>query len=200
MGIVLPDDSMFLCHVLKNEPNKRAMETVIVYYSSNGSTEYAAHKLAKALAVPKRNIINVSNTTDFHIESFQNIILGCSTWNVNELPYDFEKFLLQIRTKNLNEKSIAIFGAGNQREYPHSFVNAIGHIYHMIKETTCNMVGKVSADGYSFTGSKAQSGNYFLGLPIDEETQGELTSERIKNWAVQLQAEFAKNIPIHFFE
>ncbi len=54
----------------------------------------------------------------------------------------------------------------------------------------CQLVGKVSTDGYEYDESRAEVDGQFVGLPLDEENQSNLTDERIKHWVEQLKNEF----------
>ena len=168
-------------------------DTLILFSSEKGNTEYVAMHLAKALSVSKKNVQNVSKIKGLDLSLYKNIVLGCSTWNADILPYDFKQVLNIIENSSLEGKNIAIFGTGNQYEYPHSFVSAIGLIYNELKDKSCRFVGQTNCHGYEFVASKAKIGSKFIGLAIDEEIQPELTQLRIKKWAQQLQNEFAMN-------
>ena len=37
--------------------------------------------------------------------------------------------------------------------------------------------------------TKPEDGEKFCGLPVDEDSQSELTEERVKNWCTQLKSE-----------
>jgi flavodoxin I len=45
-------------------------------------------------------------------------------------------------------------------------------------------------EGYTFESSRAQRGNEFVGLPLDQENQARMTAGRVKNWVEQLKKEF----------
>lgn len=52
-------------------------------------------------------------------------------------------------------------------------------------------IGQVPLDGYNFGESKAVVKGEFLGLPIDEVTEAELTGrENRKNWVAKLKEHF----------
>jgi flavodoxin I len=52
------------------------------------------------------------------------------------------------------------------------------------------LLGKVSPEGYTFQDSEALEGGLFLGLPIDEDFEPELTDDRLNCWVEQLNKEF----------
>jgi len=66
----------------------------------------------------------------------------------------------------------------------------MGELYRIVTSKDLDVVGKVSASGYTFSESKALSGDMFVGLPIDEEFEQSLTDQRIVEWVDQLKKEF----------
>lgn len=162
----------------------------IFYGSSTGNSEAAAQQMQKEFGADVATIYDVSSAKGADIEKHSNIIFGCSTLEIGELEYDFEDFLPELKAANLQDKKVAIFGLGDQESYPDSFVDSIGIIYELLKEKGCQLVGKVSTEGYDYDESRGELDGQFLGLPLDEENQGDLTNERIKNWVEQLKKEF----------
>lgn len=69
-------------------------------------------------------------------------------------------------------------------------MDSIGITYEAIKDKGCQLVGKVPTDGYDYDESRGEVDGEFLGLPLDEDNQGDLTNERIHNWVEQLKGEF----------
>lgn len=164
-------------------------EIGIFYGSTTGNTKNAAIQLAKELDSHITQVYDVSKIDISEIEPYQNIILGCSTEGMGDLQANFESFLPKLKKADLKRKKVAILGTGNQTLYPDSFADAIGTIYKALENSGCEIVGKISTNGYSFHSSKAKVENLFVGLPLDENNQ-DLNQERIKNWAKQLLMEF----------
>jgi flavodoxin I len=135
-------------------------------------------------------IFDVANAKASDLEQFTNIIFGASTWNIGDLQDDFEEFMTELNSANLKGKRIAIFGFGDQETYVDSFVDAIGHIYKALVNKGCGIVGKVSTDGYEYEESLAEVDGQFIGLPLDEDNQSDLTDQRVKAWVEQLKSEF----------
>ena len=168
------------------------MQNIGIFYgSSSGNSEAAAKQIQKEFGETKAAIFNVSDAKVSDVEQYSNIIFGCSTLEIGELEYDFEDFMPQIKEANLEGKKVAIFGLGDQESYSDSFVDAIGIIYEALKDKGCHLVGKVSSDGYNYDESRAEVDGQFMGLPLDEENQGDLTNERIKEWVADLKKEFS---------
>jgi flavodoxin I len=51
-------------------------------------------------------------------------------------------------------------------------------------------VGQVPVEGYEFEDSKAVVGGRFVGLPLDEDFEPELTRGRVEKWIRQLERDF----------
>lgn len=162
----------------------------IFYGSSTGNSEFAAQQIQKEFGNTEATIFDVSTAKADDVEQFSNLIFGCSTLEIGELEYDFEDFMPQLKAANLDGKKIAIFGLGDQESYPDSFVDSIGIVYEALKDKGCSFVGKVSTEGYNHDESRGEVDGQFLGLPLDEENQGDMTNERIKAWVEQLKNEF----------
>ena len=65
----------------------------------------------------------------------------------------------------------------------------MGEIYNTIKDKGCKIVGKVETDGYEFDASTAVVDGEFIGLPLDEDNQSDLTDKRIETWLAQIKNE-----------
>ncbi|OSX69884.1 hypothetical protein BU14_1042s0004 [Porphyra umbilicalis] len=51
------------------------------------------------------------------------------------------------------------------------------------------MVGAVPVDGYQHTESKAERDGMFMGLPLDQDNEDDLTEGRVKAWCDQIKME-----------
>jgi flavodoxin I len=109
---------------------------------------------------------------------------------VSDLQDDFEDFLEILDEIDFSGKKIALFGLGDQSTYADSFVDAMGILYDGLKKIGVTLVGSVSREGYSFTGSMACIKGKLVGLAIDEEFESHLTPGRVANWVKQLKKEF----------
>ena len=118
--------------------------------------------------------ISRTETTDF--DEYQNIIIGCPTWNVGELQSDWESFYDdQLDSIDFSGKKVAYFGEGDQIGYPDTFQDAMGMLEEKISELGGETVGYCSTEGYDFSDSKALRDDKFVGLALDEDNQSELT-------------------------
>ena len=64
-------------------------------------------------------------------------------------------------------------------------------LYNRLKKQNANLLGFVDTEGYDFTESEAvNEDGVFCGLPIDEDNEPELTSERLEKWIAILKPDF----------
>lgn len=164
------------------------MEKIGIFYgSTTGNTESIAKILSQQFDA---ELFDVSTNPIDAIKEYSNIILGLSTWGYGDLQDDWEIFLPKLANTDLSNKKIAIFGLGDSDTYADTFVDGIGIIYETIKNKGCNIVGQVSPDEYHYTESKALVDGKFIGLPLDEDNECNLTKIRIDNWVNQLKESF----------
>ncbi len=163
----------------------------------NGSVHRIAKKIQAILGENNVDLISVNNATKADIERYQNIIFGISTvgketWSSEHSNTDWDKFLPQISEMNFDNKNIALYGLGDHITYPDNFVDSMGKLYQeiMANSPKANIVAKVSTDAYEYNQSEAVINDSFVGLPIDEDFQAELSDERIKLWCNALNSEF----------
>ncbi|HCF81598.1 MAG TPA: flavodoxin, partial [Porphyromonadaceae bacterium] len=114
-------------------------------------------------------------------------ILGISTWGVKDLQDDWSDFYHKLEKMDLTGKTVALFGLGDSFIYPDSFVDAMGILYETVSEKGATTVGEVSPDGYQFDYSRALKNGVFVGLPLDEDNDADLTDERIEKWVESLK-------------
>ena len=119
------------------------------------------------------------------------LILGISTWDFGELQEDWESCWQDISGLNLKDKTVALFGLGDQLGYAQWFQDALGMLHDELIILGCNIIGYWPNEGYEFTESKGltQDGSHFVGLSLDDENQYDKTEQRIDTWAEQLLLE-----------
>ena len=167
------------------------MANIGIYYgSSTGNTENAAEQIAQAFGGDAETA-EISAATEDDILAHDFIIFGASTWGTGDLQDDFEDFMGTLEGMDFSGKKVAVFGLGDQENYPDTFVDAIGTIAKAVQAAGGTIVGKVATEGYTYDESTAEEGGQFLGLPLDEDNESDKTSDRITNWVSQLKQEFA---------
>ncbi len=163
-----------------------------IFYSFNSTkTAKAAEKIIQEFG-PDFNIVpvNAEVLTEELFLTFTNLILGVPTWFDGELPNYWDEFVPALEDLNLKGKTIAIFGLGNQVEYPENFGDAVGIMAELVQERGAKLVGFTSTDGYNYESSRAVAGDQFMGLILDQETQPRQSKERISNWVKEIKSQF----------
>jgi len=163
------------------------MATAIFFASSTGNSEEIANKIASKLG--DIEVFDLAGTKIEKINEFDKLILGGSTWGDGELNDDWEDVWGNFCKLDLSNKTVALFGLGDQESYSDEFCSALGIIYEQVISKGAKIVGFTSIDTYTHDGSKAQIDDKFVGLVIDEDNQSDLTDERIKNWVNDIKEE-----------
>ncbi len=153
----------------------------VIYGSSTGNTESIAKSIVSLIG-DSAEAINASKISEDIISEYSNLILGTSTWGLGDLQDDWEGSLSVIERCDLSGKTIALFGLGDSASYPDTFIDGVGTLYKTIKNKECKVIGEVDTDNYTFDDSTAVVDGKFIGLPIDEDNESNLTSDRLKKW------------------
>ncbi len=178
---------------LGEEEKSDTSRTGFYYGSTTGTTEFVAEKmrdaaLLRGLELTPVNIGTLSDPRDFL--KHDRLILGIPTWNVGQLQDDWLRLYPKLDTLDFSGKQVALFGVGDQVGYPDNFLDALGTLGQKLHERGAELVGSWSTAGYDFTASKAQVGDRFMGLGIDDYNQEDLTEDRVTRWLGQIQREF----------
>lgn len=167
------------------------MNKIGLFYSFHtGKTAKVAEKVIEAFEGTEIEAVNVEEINEEVFLKYDNIVVGVPTWFDGELPNYWDEFVPALKDLDLSNKKIAIFGLGDQKGYPENFNDGIGILADLFESLHATIVGFTSIEGYTYESSRAQRGNQFCGLAIDQENQARLTSKRIKDWAEQLKKEF----------
>lgn len=158
-------------------------KTVVVYGSSTGTCEAIAEKIGAKLGA---EVMNVQDLTADVVTANENLILGTSTWGAGELQDDWYDGLKVLQSADLTGKVIALFGCGDCESYGDTFVGGLGELYDGIKQSGARIVGSVSTDGYTFDDSAAVVDGKFVGLPLDDVNEDNMTDGRIDAWIAQI--------------
>lgn len=165
-----------------------------IFYSFNSTkTAKAAEKIKEAFGSDLTvTAVNAEDVTEELFLSYTNLILGVPTWFDGELPNYWDEFVPAIEDLDLKGKKIAVFGLGNQVEYPENFGDAVGILGTLVQERGAKLVGFTSTEGYDFESSRAVVDGKFMGLLLDQENQARLSKDRIAKWVDGLKKEFLK--------
>ncbi len=167
------------------------MKKIGIFYSYHTTkTGQAVKMLVEALGEASIEKINAETVTAEQIQSYDNLIFGVPTWFDGELPNYWDEFVPELEDMDLKGKKIAVFGNGDQKNYPENFVDGIGIMAEILEARGAKIVGHTSVKGYDFESSRAQRGDKFAGLALDFENQPKQNKKRIADWAEQLKKEF----------
>ena len=148
-------------------------KTIVIYGSSTGTCQSIAEKIASKLKV---EAIDVQTLDAGVVDSYDNLIIGTSTWGAGELQDDWYDGLKLLQGANLSGKTIAIFGCGDCESYGDTFVSAMGELYNGLKGSGAAFIGRVPTAGYNFSDGE------FVGLALDDVNEEDKTDERIDAW------------------
>ena len=154
----------------------------IIYGSSTEHTKDAAERMAELLADYSPTLSDIYDGDEEPFLTHDVLILGVSTWGVQDLQDDWNDFYPKLEKLDLKGKTVALFGLGDASIYPSSYVDAMGILYEILAEKGVTFIGEIPTDGYDFEYSRAVVDDKFVGLPLDDDYEPELTEERIINW------------------
>jgi flavodoxin I len=160
-------------------------KTAIIYGSSVGNTRFVAEKVHTVF--PDADIIPVEIAKVEAIKDYGFLIMGTSTWGAGQLQDDFETFVEKLIRLDLSKKAIALFGLGDQQTYPDTFCDGMGRLYELLTPQKPRFIGQWPGDDYDFSESRAFKDGMFVGLPLDEDNEPDLTDGRIAIWSEDLK-------------
>ncbi len=171
------------------------MEKIGIFYGpEGGNVENVANMVADAIGRDKIDLISVRNADERIVNKYNKLIFGLSTvgksnWDSEHTNTDWDLFLPTLKYADWEDKVVAIFGLGDQVQYPHHFVDAMGWLYAILEGLKVSVVGQTSIEGYDFKESEAVRDGMFVGLPIDEDFEQDLTQKRITDWIELLRSQ-----------
>lgn len=165
-------------------------KTAIIYSFNTSKTGKIAEKIKEAFNDDQVEMVNAEEINEEMFMSYDQLIMGVSTWFDGELPNHWDEFVPALEDMDLSGKKIALFGLGDQKGYPENFLDGAGIMADILEQQGATLVGFTSTEGYEFESSRAQRDDQFIGLAIDYENQGSKNTERIAAWVDQLKTLF----------
>lgn len=165
----------------------------LFYGSKRGDTADAAEKIKEAFDKIEQDLVDVYNVKKVDLsrmEEYDKLILGSSTWEEGSLQMHWMRAIARMDALDLSGKQVAVFGLGNQAEFPTTFQSAMSILATKARERGAELVGRWPTEGYEFDETPAVEDGWFVGLALDNTNQYELTEDRIKTWVKQLTHEF----------
>ena len=173
------------------------MKIGLFYGSTTCYTEMAAEKIRGIIGEDLVDIHNVKETPLSFMANYDLLLIGISTWDFGEIQEDWNELWEDIATTPMKGKVVALFGLGDQEGYGEWFLDAMGLLHDELKTAGAEFVGFWPNDGsYEFEASKAltEDQSQFVGLALDEDSQYELSDERIATWVEQILVEYSEKL------
>ncbi len=169
------------------------MAVGIYFATTTGKTEDIAERLHQMLSTAEspKDLADLPDLNEF--QTLDGIICGIPTWNTGadseRSGTAWDSLLEDIAALSLKGKKVALFGLGDSSTYTENFCDAMEELHSYFIKAGATMVGYVSKENYTFEESKSVIGDYFCGLPLDEDSESDMTDERLSNWSIQLKKE-----------
>lgn len=164
------------------------MEKIALFFGPlNGSVHRIARLVASKIGQEKVDLIHIAEASASDLDKYSKIIFGISTigkdtWQQKFDNNDWSKFWPVVTSFDFTGKRIAIFGLGDHITYAYHFVDSMGLLGKAVIKQGGEIFGQVSTEGYTFQDSEAIVDGQFIGLPVDEDFESELTEERVSAW------------------
>ena len=99
------------------------MKTIGLFYAMNAAkTSHIAEKIREDLGgVKVIEVVLIEKAWQNDFQAYDNMIVGASTWFDGELPTYWDELVPELESLDLKGKKVAIFGLGDQKNYPDNF-------------------------------------------------------------------------------
>lgn len=176
----------------------------IFFGTETGTTRLIAKKIYKLLGDELADKpINVNRIEPEQMLAYDSLILGTPSYGVGDIPGtgvsgchdpNWQEFLDKFGTPDLSGKRIAFYGLGAQERYADRFASSMMPLYQRLSSLGAEMIGQWSTEGYEFEHSDSIVDGHFVGLVIDQRTQGMFTEERLKTWVAQVKPQLLEKL------
>ncbi|MFT6248640.1 MAG: flavodoxin II [Cognaticolwellia sp.] len=172
------------------------MKIGIYYATTSGNTEVVSDYLINFLGDDLATKHDISDNGFVGIEQCDLVIFGTPTWDYGHLQSDWEDLWESFLELDLKNTTVALYGLGDQFGYPEWYLDAMGMIHDELLANGVKIIGKWPVKGYEFEASKAVTpdGKHFVGLALDEESQGALTEDRVSVWCCEVLEIYAETV------
>jgi len=162
----------------------------LFFGTQTGKTEEAAGAIATEAGVEAQAIDDIAAAD---LAGFDGLIVGAPTWHTGadeqRSGTGWDDYLDEIRGLDLGGKPVAVFGTGDSAGYGDNFCDAIEELHSTFAAAGAKMVGYTDASGYQHTESKSDQDGKFVGLPLDQDNEDDMTEDRVKKWVAQIKSE-----------
>ena len=164
----------------------------LFYGSSSDNTKTATEFMIEYLEMNDVEVesFDIADCELEKIMEFDNIIIGCPTWNIGELQEDWDAVFLNYQELDFKGKTAAFFGCGDQVGYPDNFLDAIGILGKPWVEKGGNLIGHCDPSEYEFRESVAMENGQLMGLGLDYDNEDEKCEDQMIMWLEQIMEKF----------
>lgn len=171
----------------------------IFFGTDTGNTRKIAKMIYKDLGEDLADKpLNINRVDADTLAAYELLILGTPTYGSGELPglsaecqaESWEEFMPNFDELDLEGKKVALYGLGDQVNYPDEFLDALGELHEAVTDSGAETCGAWPTDGYEYESSGAEDDDVFVGLALDNDNQSSLTAERLATWIAQVKSEF----------
>jgi len=174
-----------------------AREAIGLFYATQtGNTESVASTIAEKAGV---DAVDIGEIEVADLAGYDGLIVGCPTWNTGADEFRsgtaWDDVVDDIKGLDLDGKPVAVFGCGDSQSYGSNFCDGIEELHETFAASGAKMMGYVGASSYQHMESKSVrvrgvgEVDEFLGLPLDQDNEDDLTIGRVNSWVVQLKDE-----------
>lgn len=185
------------------------MESIGIFFGTDsGTTRLIAKKVARAL---KKGVgddrvakpVNINRVTPLDMLAYETLILGTPTYGEGDLPgkasrnseESWLEFLPGLQGQDFAGRKVALYGLGDQEEYPETFLNGMRDLYDAFAGAGAELIGTSPVDGFEFKQSRAVENGNFIGLALDQHLQHLLTDQRIEAWLDEVVPRLSETDP-----
>jgi len=166
----------------------------LLYWPKKGNTENVALKIFSRFEKDAIEMFTIKHFNTAEFEIYDAFIIGAPTTGADNWTDAYKSiwadFFFRLTKADIKGKPFAIFGLGDQILYPDNFVDGMMDIKKEFEKNGAIPKGAWAVEGYEFHESKSIEEDAFIGLPVDEDQQPDLTDGRIDGWTAQLKEEF----------
>lgn len=169
----------------------------LFFGTETGTTRLIAKRIHKKLGEQiASKPLNVNRISPAEFLAHDALILGTPSYGEGDIPGhsagciepNWEEFLAKLDGPlDLRGKRVALFGLGAQERYSERFASSLFKLYELCRNAGAEIIGSWSTEGYTFKHSAAVVDGRFVGLVIDERTQGMHTNARLDAWLDEVQ-------------
>ncbi|MFW9596996.1 MAG: flavodoxin domain-containing protein [Paludibacter sp.] len=158
-------------------------KVIIAYATNRGNARTVAEKIAEL--IKGSTVVNIAETPVTVLSGYDYLILGTSTIGNGDILKPWKEKMDELSAIDFKDKTVALFGLGNQAYHGNTFAEGISHLYDALAGKV-SIEGFTSIDGFKFAESKSEVDGKFVGLILDMDVEAEKADAKIEAWVKSL--------------